>query len=276
MKKITLVFIVVAAVFFKTTYGQSNITTVTQQINSINNAYQNASFLMFDMDVILTSDTINSYYENDKELVHYVLNGNSFYYATEEAEFMQDDTFSITAFNKEQMLIVAKQERNIKTLLPLRTFNDTSLQYYFQYYNVSTATLADGDKQIEFITDSAWAFYKQIRIKYDPDNYLLSEVEFRYNDEATAKLDENNDGVVVNETLPLLAKKLFIQCRNYQFTTNGKALTYQNYIYYDRLKKEYTGSGKYKGYRVLTSNVSNSLNTDEDVETPASTGTIKY
>ena len=256
--------------------AQPTLASVTQEINQINAAYQTGSFLAFDIDVTLQTDTVLGYFENQADQVNYVINGNHFYYASGEAEFMQDDSFAITTYNKEQIMYLVRKGQDIKSLLPLKNFNDSSLYYYFQYYTVTAGPAANGEEEISFVTDSSWAHYKKIRMQYDAGTHLLSEVEFWFNDPATPRYDEDSLGNLLPETPPTLAKKIRMKFGQYRFVANGEIFNHRRYVYYDRMKKEYMGTGKYKGYRVMASNITNYTNKRDDVETPYQSGANKF
>lgn len=262
-------FIAVIFLYFMSAYafGQSNHEYIKSEMNKINSVYDSAKFLAFDVNIHLTSDTVLGYYDNETDVMNYVLNGRNFFYRTRAAEFMQDDSFAITTFNEEHTMYVTRSQSKSKSSLPLKGFTDSALQYYFQYYQVQIEDVQGGEKKIIFTTDSAWAQYKKIVIQYRPENYLMSSVEFSFKDVATPKYDQSDSsGYDVPENLPILSKKLQMRLKNYTFVSNADMLKYGRYVYFDHARQEYIARGNYRGYKVITSNISD--NNGKDVEVP--------
>jgi len=237
--------------------AQANKDSIKREIERINHNYDNASYIAFDADIILSSDTVLGYYDRDKQWLKFILNGSSYYYATAEAEFLQDDTLSVTAYRNEHSMIVAPRNKKVSNSLPLNGFKDSALYFYFLHYDATITELSSGDREINIFTDSVWAMYRKITIRYNPVTYYLSYTAFKYNDLASANPRSYDTlGAPLLDSLPTLSKKLEMHFHSYRFVTGDDIIHHRKYVFFDRIRKRYVATGAYKGYRVITTGLS--------------------
>ena len=254
-----IIIIVAITCFSGKLFAQPGPDSIKNEIKRINTVYDSAAYLAFDVTAALTSDTSSGYYENDQDLVTYMLNGKNCFYSTKEAEYVQDDSFAITTFREEHTMYLTKTGTNTKELLPMKGFNDSSLYYYFLYYHVSLVNNAQGQNEITMTTDSTWALYKKNVIKYRPENHYMINADFYFSG-VTSEEPEDSFFIAHPEKLPVLSKKLSMQFSNYRFMTDGSVFNYKNYVWFDRTRKEFIAKGAYKGYRVITTNLPETTN----------------
>ena len=241
----------------------SNPDSVISELKKINAFYDSAVFLGFDVNVLLTSDTVAGVFEHDHQTGTYMLNGKNVFYRIGETEYMQDDSFAITTYNQEHIMYVTKQMiKGNSSLFPINGFSDSAFQFFLSYYNVSVID-SGAERSIHFITDSASVLYKTININFYPGRNMLSSFDFSFKAAADAQPANGSSAV------PELTKTLSMKFDNYHFLTSGDVFNYRNYLFYDRERHEYLATGKYKGYKVITSNLENTVNDFNDIEVPA-------
>lgn len=262
MKKFIIIILLVQ--FGGKSFSQSSHPdSVKLELNKINRYYDSASFLAFDVSVLLTSDTLLGYFEYEHQAGKYMLNRNNIFYQIGTTEYMQDDSFAVTTYNDEHLIYLSgRTVKNSSALFPVKQLTDSAFQMFLSYYTLSVDDSA-AERRIHFRTDSTSVLYKTIDINYYSTGSIAS-LGFSFKDFADQK--ENDSAGVV---LPVLTKRLTMKFDNYHFLNTGDVFRYSNYVYYDRERHEYVGTGRYKGYRVITSNLANTALNFNDVEVPA-------
>lgn len=246
----------------------SQVLTETQartELGRINKVFDSASYLGFDVDMTLSSDTVLGYSESDHELTKYVLNKGNMYFMISNIEFIQNDTISMSIYNEEkQIFIDRKSTKENSSVFPLREFTDSTLSYLFNYYN-NSYTFNEGIATLTFTTDSLNMPYKSFSVEYDSTSYILTSLSMTFS-QAVEELKES-DSSMVNH--PILSKTLKLNFANYHFAEDLGVLDPGKYLFFDRVRMEYRGREKYKGYQVLGSNLGNSQLIHNDIEQPA-------
>lgn len=271
MIKRNCIFLILAFASYVKSYSQSNnIDSVKYQLSRINQFYDSSSYLSFDVDLQYNTDTVLGKFEADRQLASYTLNRNNIYYHVGEMEYMQNDSFAITAYNSEHTLFVTKQVvQKSSNLFPLKEFSDSALTYFFNYYTVTVTDTSD-DRVIRFKTDSLNVQYKEVSVFYDPHSFALTRVEMSFMGAPVP--DDHPDSIPLTYSITPAAikKQIIMQFSNYKFVSNGDMFRDDQYIYFDRRRKIYTPVGKYKGYKLVGGNLENTANDYDDIETPAS------
>ena len=257
-------------------HSQTNeLNDVKQELYKINKRFDSAQFLAFDVEIEFKSDTILGRFEADRQKASYVLNGSNVYYSVAGMEYMQNDSFAITAYNNDQVMLVTKQAiKKNSSLFPLKEFVDSSLSHYSIYYTISIDSTGS-DKVIKFKTDSINVPYQSIAIYYEPLHYTLLRVEMSFkqpftNQENMYTVPDDSTAISSDAVVPaMVSKYINMDFKNYHFISDVEIFDYKRYIFYDRFRKAYMTTGKYLGYKLMASNLESTGTQYDDIETPA-------
>jgi hypothetical protein len=267
----TILFLFLAFFFKNSNCQTEDLQQIKEDLYSINKNFDSSHFLSFDSEIVLSSDTVFGRYESERQFATYILNGKNIYYKVGGMEFMQNDSLTITASDQEQMMVVTKQSfRSKADLFPLRQFVDSVLNYFVDKYRISI-TGSDTIKRIKFVANVADLPFTAIIIDYYDQTKLLKAIEISYRQQPN--FDDYNDSISA-PSVPKIAtspigKKLSMFFNSYRFIDNEEVFKDHSYILFDRIRKQYVSTGKYKDYRLISTNLETSQAAHDDIETPA-------
>lgn len=257
--------------FSNGSYSQStNIDSVRAVLQKINKVFDSAQYLAFDVNINLNTDTVFGRSETDHQLAQYVLNGKNIFYNVGGIDFMQNDSLSITAYTTENVLFISKQSiQNNSELFPIKAFEDSMLNAFFNYYVISITATNEG-KRLSFISDSTEIPYKKIVIEYEEDHFFPTKMEFSFM-ALPETSQEDDSSITILNAMPaqLIQKTISMGFSNYRPVADLKLFNEDNYFYFNPIRKEFEAVGKYLGYRVIASNMESTAVGHNDIEVPA-------
>ncbi len=164
------------------THSQTLADTVRSEIGKINNAYDSAFYLTFDVKMSYTNDPLLS--STDTAGRHYseVTGTYSFFqnralYKLGNIEYMQNDSFAIAVYHDDRLILVGRTAGNKSSMvLPNRAVMDTlmtklELDYIYGIEN------EDSVKILNFNAIDTTAPYLSIHITYNPKTYYILKIE---------------------------------------------------------------------------------------------------
>ena len=257
IKKIWLVPFLLVCIVTGTAAQNVNLQEIKNKLYLVNKSFDSAQYLAFDVEIQFSSDTVNGHFETDFQTANYAMHKRNIYVNVGGTEFMQNELFSITAYNNEQTMMVNRQKKKNSSFFPLKEFVDSTLNYFSNYYTITNDS-ANHTEYIDFVTDSANVLYKTMRISFEPRHHLLSRIEMSFLQPFNNE-DVKTTGDSTSTAMPAVMVKKYIQMdfKNYHFLQNLDLFDQTKYIFYDRQRKEYTAAGKYLGYKIYASSISN-------------------
>jgi hypothetical protein len=213
------------------------------------------------VNIVYNSDTAYGQFEHEEMNGTYVLNDKNLYYKLGSNEYVQNDSFAYTIYNDEKMMIMTKDVNAVRSnLFPLREFIDSVVSTYDTAYLI-TARTEQESKVIEFTARFDTLQYKRFAIYYDssthyPDKF---EMEFMEGGEYT-----DADSTVAYDKR-LMRKRVTMNFTNYYHTSSSTVFTDENYVSFDKKRKKYRPSEKFKNYRFIANGIDGE-DYDESIE----------
>ncbi|NOT50232.1 MAG: hypothetical protein HOP10_03035 [Chitinophagaceae bacterium] len=169
-------------------HSQSCVDTATTEIVAINNKYDSAFFLTFDIKIIYNSDTL---FANTDSAEHthseitgtYTFHGKKALYKLGDIEYMQNDSFTIAVYNTNKFILIGKPAPGQLTsmFVPTRVMVDSLMAQAGQQYSCQF-TAYDTLKRLTFIATDSSLTCERLEIEYDPDTYYLLNIKYRIKD----------------------------------------------------------------------------------------------
>ena len=257
MKKILI--LLCCAFFVQFSLAQSALDSAKNELYRINKSFDSSRYISFDLEIFYKSDSATKTVETDELSGNYVLNKKNVYYSMGNSEYVQTDSFSYNIYNDEKLMIMTKNfDNGNSNLFPVRTFVDSAVLYYHSFYNISADTLTNDTlgfvRKINFLKNGSAgdsvAPYNYFTIYYRPESYFPVKFEFAYKDNFTPI-----------DTLPSytykVTKTITMNFSNFKAFSNTAIFDDIQYIRYNRQRKIYEPSVKYKEYRFVTSGIDN-------------------
>jgi len=255
MKRMMLaaVFVIVVYPLFAQSVG-----TVKNEIYKINKVFDSTLYLGFNVDIVYNSDTAYGQFEHEEMSGNYILNDRFIYYKMGSNEYVQNDSFAYNIYHDEKLVVMTRDSVGSKSnLFPLREFIDSAVAAYDTAYLI---TLRDEDdsKVIEFKSRFDSLPYKRFAIYYDsathyPDKFEMDFVEG--GDFSTADSTPAYD-------VRVMLKHIVMNFSNYKHFSSTEIFNDENYVLFDKLRKKFRPSEKFRGYRFIT----NGVDGDDDDE----------
>lgn len=259
MKTILLAFAMIAAGHAANAQAP-NLDSVKQELYKINKVFDSASFLGFDVDIKYTSDTVYGRYDYEEMKGSYLLNSRNIYYKMGNIEYVQNDSFAYTLYHDEQMLSMSRDSVGAaSSLFPLKEFTDSVLNWYASFYTIQLRD-EDDSRVIEFTATDSTVPYKRIAIYYLQENHFPDKLEMFFTED-TADYDPTS----VDDNFRPTRKYITMSFSNYHHPVTTDVFDDANYIFYDRSRKQYRPSEKYRNYQFMAYGV-NEEGDDDTVE----------
>lgn len=238
--------------------GQSSTVDSARNIAvSFFSTYDSLQYLSFDVRYSLFSDTVYSDFSYETIKGTYTLNGKKARYQLGDVEYLQNDSFLLAVYHKDQQIIVSQPPaqpaaRNI----PLRETLDSLLSSYTANYDIwvkSTITGSDSTGYIRLVrkTGDTAAAYNRYVIEYNIIQNLITRVEFEYTEpgQGLTPEEEPDEGQRLLKGMDR-RKTLRIEFTGYRFDHFDDSYYNENqFIWKD--EGEYKPVEKFRNYQVF-------------------------
>lgn len=243
MKKITgIPFIWITMMLFTITAKSQ---TPQQALDSIYERYDSLPNLSFDVRYTLTSDTVYGNFVYDVLEGKYTLNRRKAIFRLGDIEYMQNDSFFIAVYKKDELMIVTDPKKaNSGSYLPMREQIDSMLALYSDDYAISVTTVDSVGRIIFERKPDSIAQFKTYTIEYDTASKYLRSVSFVF--EEHTPVSETNTMDVIR------TRKLKLEFLNYRFDFFGNEM-YDEENYFYKEQDEYKPTATYANFRIFNS-----------------------
>jgi hypothetical protein len=211
--------------------ASAQIKTLQQIMAGIYKAYDSMPYLTFDVKYIYGTDTVNGDFTHDVLAGTYTMAGKKAKYNLGDIEFVQNDSFFLSIYNKEKFIIVADPpNKNAGTGLPMRAQIDSLVKNYSTFYTITTSKTAETAEaeetgKINFAKADEAAQFENFTITYYADRNFLQKVEYNFKEMVQA--DETAAPQLRNKTLS-------IEFANYRFDNFAEDMYDENkYIFFE-------------------------------------------
>jgi len=231
-----------------------NIDTVKSELFKINKVFDSSMYLGFKVDAVYSSDTLFGEFEHEEMTGDYILNQKDFYYKIGNTEYVQNDSFIYNIYHDDKMMIMTYDTTAFhNSLFPLKEFLDSVINQYDSLYTISMNTDTTGIKVIEFTSLDTNAAYDRFAVYYEPLSYKPQRFELSF--KGNFDLSDVPDSLRVPLMAQPLHKRLSMSFYDYYNLTSLDVFENVNYVFYDRMRKAYRPSEKYKAFRFMANGV---------------------
>lgn len=270
MKRIIIAVSIIALAQFCIAQNQL-LDSAKNELYRINKVFDSSEYLGFNLDISYKSDSANKTVETDQMSGNYVLNQKNMYYQMGNTIYVQTDSFAYNIYPDEKMMVMTKnfiaQNSNV---FPLRAFVDSMMYYYSNDYTVTIENVAvdslDYEKRIRFtrtLTQQQYTGedmqynYFYIDYKYGAEqSYHPIKFEFSYNEEAPIEVLDSLENVTTLGTY-MATKTVTMNFSNFKPMLDFDLFNDNSYVYYNRQRKIYEPTDKYRDYQFTSSGFDN-------------------
>ncbi len=279
MRKITI--LIAITVISQSAVCQQNtglMDSAKNEMYRINKVFDSSIYLAFDLDILYKSDSANVTMDTEKMEGNYVLNKKNIYYQMGGSIYLQTDSFAYNIYPDEHTMIMTKNFIGENSnAFPLRNFVDSMIHYYASSYTITLDTIAidtfETVKRIRFDRASIQASdpvtmqqynYFYIDYSYDDDqgNYRPIKFEFSFN-EIAQSITLDSLGNNINPNTYVATKTVTMNFYNFRPMSGSDIFNDASYVIYNRQRKIYEPTGKYREYQFTSSGFDNE---DDDAE----------
>lgn len=229
---------------------EANLDTVKAELYKVNKVFDSSRYFSFDVLFKSGTDTSFGKFETTVEQGHYMLNRNNYYFKMGEEEFIQTDSFFISLYNNDRVMIATREDPMPPgERFPLRLFLDSIITLYDSAYIIKAGE-TDSIRYISFVAKNDSLPYSRFSIQYLPVSYFPVSMEF----ENLSELDTTAlpDSLASKVKIKKIRNRLVMEFSNYQFPQSLEVFNSARYFLYDRFRKQYKLTTAYKGYRLMT------------------------
>ena len=273
--------------------GQSLYDSAKNELLKINAVFDSSSYLSFNLQIdyrgsinaVRTTmadlpivDSLGNQIEIGSETISgsYTLNNKNMYYEMGNTIFAQTDSFMYNIYKDEETIVMTKNILpSINQQFPFREFLDSLLiegDYTITIDTVAIDTTQDlGYSRIITYVGRTSARLKELIVYYDHATYYPYLFQYSYLDSGVspitgiAEIDTllSNTGTLDDMTL-LLDRTISMKFSKYETSYTPRIFRDEEYVIYNRQRKIFETSEKYKNYRFFTSGFDNA-DPDEEI-----------
>jgi hypothetical protein len=222
----------------------------------------------FDLNITYTSDTVHGKFAYEEMGGNYILNDQSIYYKMGSTEYVQNDSFVYSIYNEDKTMMMTRDVVTSKSsLFPMKQFVDSTLSWFDTSYIISSYYTVDSVKVLSFQAKTTDLPYQWLAIYYDNVSYQPEKVEMW----VYSGVDESDTVFLVSDTVIAkesinkpVKRRITMNFSNYYTPKTLEVFNNFNYVFYNRVSKRYTPSGKYRGYMLYVNGAGS--DTDPSVE----------
>lgn len=268
MKKIKFIIAVCAVAIASVASAQPNILdSVKTELYKVNKVFDSSYYLGFDVNIMYSSDTLFGRFEHEEMKGKYILNRRNLYYKMGNIEYAQNDSFVYNIYHDEKMMMMTKDiMASNSALFPLKEFVDSIITWYDSSYTISMYTVAES-KVIEFTAITSEVPYKRFAIYYEAESHYPDRFEMSMRGELN-DLYDIPDSIAALIRIKPVEKRITMSFSNYYHPKTLEMFEDNSYVYFDRQRKKYKPSEKFKAYRFITNGVEGE-EYDESIEIEA-------
>jgi hypothetical protein len=278
MKKIILLVSIIALAQY--TNAQSPLLdSAKNELYRVNKIFDSAQYIGFNLNIVYKSDSANVTIETDQMDGNYVLNQHNMYYHMGTTIYVQTDSFAYNIYPEEQTIMMTKNFiAQSSNAFPLRNFVDSMVYNYANDYTVTITTIpADSFNKVKRIrfnkiplsdssaNDPVGMQYNYFYIDYNfgvEGKYEPIKFEFSYDEEAQS-ITLDSLGNNTNPNTYLATRTVTMNFSNFKPELNFELFNDASYVFYNRQRKIYEPTGKYRDYQFTSAGFDNE---DDDAE----------
>jgi hypothetical protein len=241
-----------------------DLDSVKLELYKINKVFDSSRYLGFDVHIDYNSDTLFGKFQQEQMDGRYILNNQRLYYKMGATEYIQNDSFVYNIYHDEKMMMMTKDVMASKSnLFPLKEFADSIIAVYGSTYTI-TLRNEDDSKVIEFTTSNSSLPYQRFAIYYDSVTHYPDKFEMSFM--ADISFYEIPDSLAAKMRIKAPKNRITMQFLNYGFPSSLEIFDDENYVYFDRVRKRYQPSEKFKGFRFIANGVGDDSGPDDTIE----------
>jgi hypothetical protein len=264
IRKLFLLFIVVAVLGASEAKAQTAVDSARNTVMQLFKTYDSIPYITFDVKYIYKSDTTYSDFTYETIKGSYTMSGSKAKYTLGDVEYLQNDSFLVAVYHKDQMMVVSSPViNNAGAYLPMRDLLDSLLQSYSGDYDISVDNKIDTiPSSVEDVVDTKGfirltrkpgniqAQFDRYLLEFDIEQNIITKVEYEFSDPGLdlTSVDEPDAG---RRLLKNTARKrtLQIEFANYRFDNFSDEVYNENNLVWTE-DGEYKPVEQYKYYKV--------------------------
>ncbi|MDP4262202.1 MAG: hypothetical protein Q8941_06690 [Bacteroidota bacterium] len=244
-----------------------NLDSVKTELYKVNKVFDSSIYLGFNVDIIYSSDTLYGKYEHEEMTGNYILNNKNIFYKMGSTEYMQNDSFAYNVYGEDKMMIMTRNFVDANsTLFPLKDFVDSIITWYDSAYTITFRNDSDA-KVIEFTANRDSLPYQHFAVAYDSTSHYPIKFEMSFIQELTDYPDMPDSILSAIKQRPV-KKSITILFSDYYNVETLDVFKDENYVYFDRMRKKYKPSEKFRSYRFVADGINGEDDYDPTIEAP--------
>lgn len=250
LKKAGINYITLFMLIISLFIARHSVAQVTPQqvLAQVYNSYDNLKYLSFDVKYTYTSDTVNGDFVHDVLQGSYTLAGSKAKFNIGDIEFMQNDSFFITIYNNDKIILVADpRNANAGKELPMRQVMD-SLVNTLSHYNIQVSGVEDTVTLNLTAVDDTAQFLK-FSLSYDTVQKVLYNIEYVFEEPVQITA---TDTLTTTRQRATRIKRFKVEFHNYRFDNFSETVYDENqFIFFEN--GECKPVEKYNDFRLFYS-----------------------
>jgi hypothetical protein len=219
--------------------------------------YDSLHYLTFDVKFIYSSDTVYGDYSHEVMTGTYTMSGSKAKYNIGDVEYLQNDSFNIAVYHKDEMIVVADPVvRNAGSLLPMRDMIDSLLQSYAPHYTISVKAASTGvDDSLGYVkllkkTTDTLSYYNKYVIEFNLEYFTITAIDIEFTEPGhNLSIEDEPDEAVRLLKNSSRTRRLRIEFSNYRLENFSDDVYSENNFIWEE-DGEYKPVGKFKTYTV--------------------------
>lgn len=242
MQKSLIICFWVMASFMKVHAQQFK--TAFEEIQKIRNSYSDTGYSSFTVHYQYAKQSAPNVMGDTLSAV-YKYKGQKIYFNMRGIEFAQDDSFSVTTYQNEQVMVIGNiATQNTISGMPFQQWDSSFLKLY-----IDSVALSDkaNIRMIQFYFKPS-VRYKSCLLEYDPKNYQPQKISF-----VQKSIKDTENASPVEEEI-VVVTMLFAEYSKEPFSD----LFFNTQKFVQKLNGSWTAMPAYSNYKLINNYISNS------------------